>query len=243
MTLERARLWLRRRRGMQEADVSPQTPPAPVREPVLEPAQDFLQEQIRDATFRIRNLSSLGVGTGAGFAVAPHLIVTNRHVVEGADPLEVTTWDGRALEVDVAGMAQDHDLAVLETIRTLQRPLEFSSGSAREGDLIHVVGYPLGGQFSIIRGLIVDQVDGRPFEDRSHVLRVKAVVLPGYSGGPILGGQGEVVGVVYAQGRATRYALAIPASSLKRWLERAALDHLTPEQDQSRRAHDAESGA
>lgn len=234
MTLERARLWLRRWRGVQEVDISLQTPPAPVREPGREPAQGLLQEQVRDATFRIRNLSSLGVGTGAGFAVGPHLIVTNRHVVEGADPLEVTTWDGHTLEVDVAGMSQDHDLAVLETGRTLQRSLGFASRSCRDGDVIHVVGYPLGGQFSLIRGLIVDHVDGRPFEDRLHVLRVKAVVLPGYSGGPILDDRAEVVGVVYAQGRTTRYALAIPVTSLTQWLESAALHHATPDEDRPR---------
>lgn len=182
-----------------------------------------MHEQVRDATFRIRNLSSLGVGTGAGFAIGPHLIVTNRHVVEDADPLEVTTWDGRALEADVAEVARDHDLALLKTVRTLQRAAELASRPAREGDLVRVVGYPLGGQFSVIRGLVVDQVDGPAFEDRSHVLRVKAVVLPGYSGGPILDAGGKVVGVVYALGRATRYALAIPASSLTRWLEDRSL--------------------
>ncbi len=238
LTLAAARLWRRRRRGRQEGSASSHThaeaPPAPA-----PPSDDFLQERVRDATFRIRNLSAVGAGTGAGFAIGSRLIVTNRHVVEGADPLEVTSWDGRALEVEVAGMAENHDLALLTTSRTLRRPVELASGLVREGDLVRIVGYPLGGQFSLIRGLIVGRVDGRPFEEGSDVLRVKAVVLPGYSGGPILDAQGRVLGVVYAQGVDSRDALAIPASSLAGWLASPRVARFAREQ----RASDTPNGA
>ncbi|MDP8961751.1 MAG: serine protease [Actinomycetota bacterium] len=199
-------------------------------------------EQVQEATFRIRNLSSLALGAGAGFGVSPHLIVTNRHVVEGRDgpkaraggpdddPLEVSTWDGRVVEVEATDMAHGHDLAALRTGRKLQGAVEFAQRPACAGDLVHVVGYPLGGQFTMIRGLVVDQIEGPALGDQSHVLRVKAVVLPGYSGGPILNVRGEVVGIVYALGRATRYALAIPVSSLSHWLASASLPHVRPVQ-------------
>ncbi|MFN2556084.1 MAG: serine protease [Nitriliruptorales bacterium] len=229
MTFQRARRWLRRRRGARELDVSPQLLPEPTAPTA--PREDFLQEELRAATFRIRNLSTVGIGTGAGFAIGSHLIVTNRHVVERADPLEVTTWDGRPLEVDVADLAEGHDLALLTTVRTLQKRLAFASSPARRGDLVHLIGYPLGGPFSLIRGVILDHVDGQPFEDSSHVLRVKAVVLPGYSGGPILDARGRVVGVIYAQGRASRNALAIPVSSLTRWLDASGPDQFIPQED------------
>lgn len=215
LTIARAWSWLRRRPPAEDVGASPQTPPPP-------PAQDSMQEQVRNATFRVRNLSCLGAGTGAGFAIAPHVVVTNRHVVEGADPLEVTTWEGQLLEVDVAATARDHDLAVLRTVRTLERSVELAHEPAREGDLVRVVGYPLGGEFTVVRGIVVDQVEGPVLGDQSQVLRVKAVVLPGYSGGPILNVHDEAVGVVYALGQATRYALAIPTSSLSRWLESAS---------------------
>jgi S1-C subfamily serine protease len=229
VTLQRARRWLRRRRGARELDASSR--PLPEAAVPTAPREDLLQEELRAATFRIRNLSAVGTGTGAGFAIGSHLIVTNRHVVERADPLEVTTWDGRPLEVDVADLAEGHDLALLTTVRTLQKRLGFASSQARRGDLVHLIGYPLGGPFSLIRGLIIDQVDGQPFEDSSHVLRIKAVVLPGYSGGPILDARGQVVGVIYAQGRASRNVLAIPVSSLTHWLDGSGPDQFISQQD------------
>ncbi len=212
------RRWFQlRRRGRDDA-VSLQVAPTP-------PAQDFTREQVRDVTFRIRNLSPPGVGTGAGFAVGPHLIVTNRHVVAGDASVEVSTWDGRVLEVEATDVAHGHDLALLRTARELPGSVEIAQRPARGGDLVHVVGYPLGAEFTLVRGLVVDQVEGPALGEESHVLRVKAVVLPGYSGGPILNVQGEVVGVVYALGLATRYALAVPVSSLSAWLERASFRH------------------
>lgn len=219
LRLGRVRFWLRRR-GVPNPEASPGSPSGA-------PAQEFPEERVQDATFRIRNLSSLDAGTGAGFAIGPHLIVSNRHVVEGGD-LEVTTSDGRVLEVGVVEEARGHDLAVLKTVRALQGSLELAQQPVGEGELVHVVGYPLGGPFMVTRGLVVDEVQGPAFGEQSHVLRVKAVVLPGYSGGPVLNVRGEIVGVVYALGRATRYALAIPVSSLERWLEAAALDRSRP---------------
>lgn len=205
----------------RDVAVSPQVAPTP-------PAQDFTREQVRDATFRIRNVSCPGVGTGAGFAVGPHLIVTNRHVIEGDAALEVSTWDGRPREVEATAVARGHDLALLRTVRELPGSVEIAQRPASAGDLVHVVGYPLGGEFTVVRGLVVDQVQGPALGDESHVLRIKAVVLPGYSGGPVLNVRGEVVGVVYALGRTTRYVLAVPVSSLSGWLESASLRHAGP---------------
>ncbi|MDP8930370.1 MAG: serine protease [Actinomycetota bacterium] len=202
-----------------------------------------MREQAREKTFRIRNPSGIGAGTGAGFAVGPHLIVTNRHVVEGDDPLEVSTWDGRVLEVAAADMAPGHDLAALRTVRTLQTRVEFAQRPARPGDLVYVVGYPLGCEFTVIRGLVVDEVEGSALGGQPDVLRVKAVVLPGYSGGPVLNVDGEVVGVVYALGRATRYALTIPVSSLWGWLDSAPLRHLRTDRADRDEPRDAEAGA
>lgn len=238
--LTAVRRWLRLRRLERDVAASPQV--APTRS-----AQDFTREQVRDATFRIRNVSRPGVGTGAGFgagfAVGPHLIVTNHHVVEGDAALEVSTWDGRILEAEATAVARGHDLALLRTVRELQGSVEIAQHPASTGDLVHVVGYPLGGEFTVVRGLVVDQVRGPALGDESHVLRIKAVVLPGYSGGPILNVQGEVVGVVYALGRTTRYVLAVPVSSLSGWLESATLRGIGPGRAGRDRPRDAEAEA
>src|ERR671914_752028 len=71
--------------------------PAAVRAktPVL--ARDSAERKARTLTVRIRNVSCEGVGTGSGFALSDHVLVTNRHVLAGAETLEVSTWDGKTL--------------------------------------------------------------------------------------------------------------------------------------------------
>ncbi|HEX2027596.1 MAG TPA: serine protease [Nitriliruptorales bacterium] len=178
---------------------------------------------MRDATFRIGDRSDPVAHSGAAFAVARDLIVTNRHVVEDADPLRLSTWDGDAFEVEVAVVAPDHDLAALRTNRALGSTVEPAQRPAQRGDLVHVAGYPLGGEFGTVKGIVVDEVEGPALGEPAQVLRIRAVVLPGYSGGPVLDDDGRLVGVVYALGRTTRLALAIPLLSLVRWLDDASL--------------------
>ncbi|MDP9021627.1 MAG: serine protease [Actinomycetota bacterium] len=172
----------------------------------------------RESAFRVRTVSQREDGHGVATAVGPRLLVTARHVVDGADPLDVSTWDGQVLDVDVSRVADAHDLALLRTSRSLRHPVAFARHPPRTGEIVRVAGYPLGGQFTAMKGIVVDQLQGPVLGEPSNVLRVKAVVLPGYSGGPVLNARGELVGVVYALGRDTRYALAIPASSVARWL-------------------------
>lgn len=221
-----ARRWLRRRRTAA-------TVPAPP--PPSAPDRDTLQHRARDATFRVGDRSDPEAGCGAAFAVARHLIVTNRHVVEDADPLRLSTWDGDALEVGVAAVARDHDLAALRTSRSLASTVEPAQRPAQRGDLVHVAGYPLGGEFGTVRGIVVDQVEGPALGEPAQVLRVRAVVLPGYSGGPVLDDDGGLVGVVYALGRTTRLALAIPVPWVVRWLDDAALRWRAAESDRPAR--------
>lgn len=172
----------------------------------------------RESTFRVRTVSQREDVHGVATAIGARLLVTARHVVDGAGPLEVSTWDGRALGVEVLRMADAHDLAVLRTTRPLRHPVAFARHPPRTGEIVRVVGYPLGGEFTAMKGIVIDQLQGPVLGEPSNVLRVKAVVLPGYSGGPVLNARGELVGVVYAVGRDTRYALAIPASSVAQWL-------------------------
>lgn len=215
------RRWLRHRRS--DADDSPPPTPPVGLPPGRPPEQAFLLGNARRTTFRIRNLSSEGTGHGAGFAVGRRLVVTNRHVVEEADPLEVSTCDGEHLPVRVAAVARDHDLALLTTSRTLDRWVAFAHHLPGNGDPVRVVGYPLGEEFTAERGRFVDQVDGSARYASAEVLRIRAVVMPGYSGGPILNADGQVIGVVYASEWPARCALAIPAQTVMGWLERAPL--------------------
>jgi S1-C subfamily serine protease len=177
-------------------------------------AQSFAR-RARKLTVRVRNISCLGVGTGSGFAIARDLLVTNRHVLAGAAILEVSTWDGRSLEVDTAEVGVLGDLGIAFVKGTLPRVGSYGR-PPKPTTPITVAGYPLGGELALTSGTVVDYVDGaRGLGVPGRVMRLTARVQPGNSGGPVLDAKGKIVAVVYAIEIATGYGLAIPVDTLR----------------------------
>lgn len=192
-----------------------------VRLPVLN--RDGFRRQAANLTMRIRNLTCDGLATGSGFALDRHTIVTNRHVVVGAERLEVDTSDGRLLDVRLAQVAVLGDIALVEVDQPLPVLADFVTGAA-SGMQIAAVGYPLGGPFTISRGRIVDRVSGARFDLDWEVLRVTAEVRPGNSGGPLFDAKGRVMGVVFATEIATGYGLAIPIETMNAFIAEGGLE-------------------
>lgn len=197
------------------AEVSPDVPKA-VRVKVPEIAAKSHRRRAQKLTLRVRNISCLGVGVGSGFAVARDLLITNRHVLAGAAVLEVSTWDGRTLDVDVdaaeVGVLGDLGVAVIDG----RLPQVGSYGKPPPvATTITVAGYPLGGKLTLRAGTVIDYVDGYRFEIPGRVMRLSARVQPGNSGGPVLTGKGKIVAVVFAIELATGYGLAIPVDTLQ----------------------------
>lgn len=178
-----------------------------------------IERVVRHATLRVRNRTCFGVGSGSGFAIAPHLLVTNRHVVQGADVLQVTTWDGNTLDVTVNGVAITNDLAVVVTTQTLKQTLTVDPSRPQPGDPITAVGYPDGGRITFSDGEVIDHVPGELFGETTDTMRVTADIIPGNSGGPLIDDTGEVVGVVFAIERETGHGLVVPAGALLDLLE------------------------
>jgi S1-C subfamily serine protease len=147
---------------------------------------------------------SLGDGT----------VVTNQHVVDGADSLELTTWDGRDVTATVASATYVNDIAIIRTDAADLPVLERREERLESGDRITVVGYPEGGQLKISDGAVVDYVWGDHYDEGGSVMRATAVVEQGNSGGPVLDEQGRLVGVVFAIEVATDYALVIPMEDI-----------------------------
>jgi S1-C subfamily serine protease len=177
-------------------------------------SRDGYQRRAERVTVRVRNLSCQGVGTGSGFAVDASTLVTNRHVVAGADLLEVNTSDGRTLEVATAEVGVLGDVAFVGVDGTL--PVAASlDGRAEPGSEIAAVGYPLGGPLTLSRGVVIDRIDGSRFDVPGPIVRISAEVQPGNSGGPLLDRQGRVAGVVYAIEIATGLGLAIPMDTVE----------------------------
>ncbi len=145
-----------------------------------------------------------GVGTGV-VIVDTGIILTNLHVVNGADTVSVEFFDGLESEATVVGVRPEHDLAVLQAKKLpddLQAATLRSTGDLVPGDEVVAVGFPFGIGPSVSSGVI----SGLHREYRSpqgkrqltDLIQFDAAANPGNSGGPLVTNDGEVVGIVTA---------------------------------------------
>ena len=174
-------------------------------------SRDSTQRYARDITYRVRNPSCDGVASGSAFAISSDTLVTNKHVVEdGAQSLELSTWDGRDFTVGVSQTAIVADLAFIKTSQEI--PVVANIGSDPEvGSRVAAVGYPMGGPWTLSQGRLVERIDGSVYGIAHEVLVFDAYIAPGNSGGPLLNRAGDVVGVVFAkEAQGKEYGLAIP---------------------------------
>jgi S1-C subfamily serine protease len=182
--------------------------------PVPQLISNSLRRKAEEMVVRVRNINCEGIATGSGFALDPHTLLTNRHVLAGASQLEVSTWDGHDYQVSTAEVGALVDLGIATVDGALPRAAStYAEPSAGEG--VTVVGFPLGGPLTFSSGRIVDFVDGVSLGVPGKVMRLTANVEPGNSGGPVLDRRGRVVGIVYAIELATGYGLAIPLDTLR----------------------------
>jgi S1-C subfamily serine protease len=139
---------------------------------------------------------------GSGFVIdtAGH-IVTNYHVVQGADAVEVSFSNNESVDARVVGVDPSTDLAVLK-VNTPSRglaPLPLGdSGSVRVGDAVVAIGNPFGYERSVTAGIV--SAIGRVLEAPNRLaidnaIQTDAPINPGNSGGPLLNARAEVIGV------------------------------------------------
>jgi len=140
-------------------------------------------------------------GVGSGFVVSSDgLILTNAHVVEGADQVSVTLTDGRSLSGRVIGTDPVTDVAVVKIEATNLPTATFANSDQLEiGEWAIAIGNPLGLDNTVTTG-IVSATDrsssqvGVPAE-RVNFIQTDAAINPGNSGGPLLNADGEVIGI------------------------------------------------
>ncbi len=157
--------------------------------------------------------------TGSGFVLDPSgLVVTNSHVVEGADAIQVRLADGRRFAGRLVGRDGRVDLALLKIEgATNLTPLPLGdSNRLRVGEFVMALGHPFGLEQSVSFGIVSRK--GAPLTVAAagfDFVQTDAAINPGNSGGPLVNMAGEVVGVNSMAARNGSIGFAIPASLVK----------------------------
>jgi S1-C subfamily serine protease len=171
-------------------------------------------------------------GQGSGFIVDNQgHILTNNHVIDNAQTVEVTLWNKKKFKATVIGVDHVHDLALLQIhgAQDLQPATLADSTHLVVGQLVYAIGNPFGFSGTMTRGILsairsVQLPSGNRIED---AIQTDASVNPGNSGGPLLNSHGDVIGITTViasnpNGGADQSAgigFAIPISTAKAVLE------------------------
>lgn len=162
------------------------------------------------------------VGNGSGFVVAPGVVLTNRHVVSGAQSLSIQSpEDGTLLGAKVLATA-DPDLALMECKDLKAPPAAIGITAPGRGTEVLALGFPMasvvGKGLKTTRGIIT----GLPEKANSNMFLLDVPVNPGNSGGPLCDQTGRVVGIVTAKTFSDTfvqgYGLAIPIDEASRFV-------------------------
>jgi S1-C subfamily serine protease len=202
-------------------------PAAPVAPPDGKIASDPDVLRAGDSVVRVLS-TACGLGIeGSGWAVEPEIVVTNAHVVAGADDTTVTTQNGAQLDATPIYYEPRLDLALLRVGAAL--PTLPISSERREGEDAAVLGYPENGPYSLAparigetRATISEDSYGNGPVERT-ITALSGDVRSGNSGGPLVDPDGDVVGTVFAATTSgPQGGFAIPAEQVREALRRTS---------------------
>jgi serine protease Do len=159
---------------------------------------------------------------GSGFIVdgKDGIIVTNNHVIDGAEEIQVNLHDGSKLKAELLGKDTKTDIAILKvTPKTPLKAVKFGdSDTLRPGDWVMAIGNPFGLGGSVTLGIIsakARNINSGPYDD---YLQTDASINKGNSGGPLFNMDGEVVGVntaiISPTGGSIGIGFAVPADTV-----------------------------
>ncbi|MBI2221464.1 MAG: trypsin-like peptidase domain-containing protein [Acidobacteria bacterium] len=158
-------------------------------------------------------------GAGSGFIIdRDGYILTNHHLVDGAERIVVTLADGRAFRADLIGADPAIDVALIRIPPSPSLPAATlgDSSSLRVGEWVCAIGNPLGYVHSVTVGVV--SFIGRKLFDRSldDYIQTDAAINFGNSGGPLINSRGEVVGINAAiSSRANNIGFAVPINQAR----------------------------
>ncbi|TCV88443.1 trypsin-like peptidase [Methylomonas methanica] len=174
-----------------------------------------------------RDVFSVPKGTGSGFIwdEAGH-VVTNFHVIAGANEATVTLADGRDYKAALVGASQVHDIAVLKIGVGFKRPPPVPVGTSRDlkvGQKVFAIGNPFGLDWTLTGGIVsaLDRsLGGQEGPAIEHLIQTDAAINPGNSGGPLLDSAGRLIGIntaIYSpSGASAGIGFAVPVDTVMR---------------------------
>jgi serine protease DegQ len=165
--------------------------------------------------------------TGSGVIISKEgLIITNHHVIEGADLIEVALGDGRKTKAKLVGSDPDTDIAILKIdLKDLPEPIVLADiNSVRVGDVVLAIGNPFGVGQTVTSGIVSalgrDHLGINTFE---NFIQTDAAINPGNSGGALVDTQGRLIGINTAifskSGGSMGIGFAIPVNLAKQVME------------------------
>ena len=179
------------------------------------------QRQFRNPNDQALVQNSLGSGvivTNEGH------IITNNHVVDQVDEIEVQLSDGRTKKARLVGADSQADLAVLKIDDPGVKPLKLAdSDTVQAGDFVLAIGNPFGFEETVTDGIISSKMRPNRTDAFGDLLQTNAAINPGNSGGPLINLRGEVVGIntaiISRSGGSQGIGFAIPSNTIRTALE------------------------
>jgi Trypsin-like serine proteases, typically periplasmic, contain C-terminal PDZ domain len=151
-------------------------------------------------------------------------IITNNHVVDQVDDIEVQLADGRTKKARLVGSDSEVDLAVLKIDEPGLKPLKLGDSDAvQAGDMVLAVGNPFGFEETVTQGIISSKGRKNRTDGFADFLQTDAAINPGNSGGPLINLAGEVIGIntaiISRTGGSQGLGFAIPSNTVRMALE------------------------
>jgi serine protease Do len=151
-------------------------------------------------------------------------IITNNHVVDQVDEIEVQLSDGRTKKARLVGADSQLDLAVLKIDDPGVKPLKLAdSDKVQAGDFVLAIGNPFGFEETITEGIISSRMRPNRTDVFGDLLQTDAAINPGNSGGPLINLRGEVIGIntaiISRSGGSQGIGFAIPSNTVRTALE------------------------
>jgi serine protease Do len=193
------------------------------REYGLDPFEFFFRSRPQSRSPRDETLVQNSLGSGVIVTNEGH-IITNNHVVDQVDEIEVQLADGQTKKARLVGADSQVDLAVLKIDNPGVKPLKLAdSDTVQPGDFVLAIGNPFGFEETVTDGIISSKVRPNRSDFFGGLVQTNAAINPGNSGGPLINLRGEVIGINTAiastTGGSQGIGFAIPSNTVRTALE------------------------